>query len=283
MTNFGINQFGIKKYQNGTDKNGIQLQYNGPTYSEIDQQLKESNPIVYNQIQMNAARKNNPSSEAVRYKDSNGNIKTIVNIKGMSGADPVMADYVMGVAMAKPIGAAAKYATKLIKSATKHRRLAKEMNKIINDNRIYPNYSKIPIEDGYMYHTWQTNGPKSILRDGIAWNINPGTLVQKQGKYYPALNRGTPDKIWWDTKGHNYGDNVIVTKEFGFKTSDPRSGAIPGGGAYYDSYRVTDPVKVNETVKFTWDPLANDYVPSSPFRKITTNKMTLDELFTSES
>ena len=57
MTNFGINQFGVKKYQNGTDENGIQLQYKGPTYSEIDQQLRESNPIVYNQIQMNAARK----------------------------------------------------------------------------------------------------------------------------------------------------------------------------------------------------------------------------------
>ena len=267
----------------GADKNGIQLQYNGPTYSEIDQQLKESNPIVYNQIQMNAARKNNPSSEVVRYKDSNEGIKTIVNIKGMSGADPVMTDYVMGVAMAKPIGAAAKYATKLIKSATKYRRLAKEMNKIVNDSRIYPSPSKVPIEDGYMYHTWQTNGPKSILRDDIAWNINPGTLVQKQGKYYPALNRGIPDKIWWDTKGHNYGDNVIVTKEFGFKTSDPRSGAIPGRGRYYNSYRVTDPVKVNETVKFTWDPLANDYIVSSPFRKITTNKMSIDELFTPES
>lgn len=283
MTNFGVNQFGIKKYQNGTNKDGIQLQYNGPTYSEIDQQLKESNPIVYNQIQMKSAQKSNPSSEVVRYKDSNGNVKTITSIKGMSGTDPVMADYVMGVTMAKPIGAAAKYATKLIKSATKHRRLAKEMDKIFNDSRIYPRHDKVPIEDGYMYHTWQTNGPNAILTDDIAWNVNPGTLVRRQGKYYPAQNRGTKNKIWWDTKGHNRGDNVIVAKESGFKTSDPRSGAIPGRGMYYDSYRVTDPIEVNKTVKFTWDPLANDYIASSPFRKITTNKMSIDELFTPES
>jgi hypothetical protein len=128
---------------------------------------------------MKSAQKSNPDSEVVRYKDSNGDIKTIVNIKGMSGADPVMVDYVMGVAMAKPIGAAAKYATKLIKSATKHRRLAKEMNKIFNDSRIYPRHSKVPIEDGYMYHTWETSGRNGFLKDGLVWNqqINPGTLV----------------------------------------------------------------------------------------------------------
>jgi hypothetical protein len=52
---------------------------------------------------MNAARKNNPSSEVVRYKDSNGNIKATTNIKGMSGTDPILADYVIGVGMAKPL------------------------------------------------------------------------------------------------------------------------------------------------------------------------------------
>ena len=37
MKILGIKQFGVKKYQNEADENGIQLQYNSPTYSEIDQ------------------------------------------------------------------------------------------------------------------------------------------------------------------------------------------------------------------------------------------------------
>ena len=104
MTNFGVNQFGIKKYQNGTNEDGIQLQYNGPTYSEIDQQLKESNPIVYNQIQMKSAQKSNPDSEIVKYKDSNGNIKTTTNVKGMPGSDPIASDILMGIVLGKPLG-----------------------------------------------------------------------------------------------------------------------------------------------------------------------------------
>ena len=54
MKNFGLNQVGLPKYQTGTPKNGIQLQYNGPQYYEIVEQMKkERSQNSYNEKDIN--------------------------------------------------------------------------------------------------------------------------------------------------------------------------------------------------------------------------------------
>lgn len=54
MKNFGINQVRLPKYQTGTFKNGIQLQYNGPQYYELSKQIKKrTNQDFYNRKDIN--------------------------------------------------------------------------------------------------------------------------------------------------------------------------------------------------------------------------------------
>ena len=54
MKNFGINRVRFPKYQTGTPKNGIQLQYNGPQYYEIVEQMKkERSQNSYNEKDIN--------------------------------------------------------------------------------------------------------------------------------------------------------------------------------------------------------------------------------------
>lgn len=207
MKILGIKQFGVKKYQNGTDENGIQLQYNGPTYSEIDKQLRESNPIVYNQIQMNVARKNNPSSEVVRYKDSNGNIKTTANIKGMSGTDPIGALYVEGVATAplfNPIfnlvGRAAQYV--LARAGNKLARakiFSRAMQNISTPNKNVPNnVGWAPRQTIQVVHASNRNEVPSIYFEKRWDVVNEGANphgIWYQGKLgVPRTNLTNPGK-----------------------------------------------------------------------------------------
>lgn len=71
--------------------------YKGPTYQELNKKLK-SNPLVYNQIQQNIARKNNPTKEIVSYVDANGNTQHTTNVAAgvLSPVDPLAEFYVAG-------------------------------------------------------------------------------------------------------------------------------------------------------------------------------------------
>lgn len=164
--------------------------------------------------------------------------------------------------------------------------ISKEINKAVDKNSkyVYETRAEIPIENGYMYHTWD-NPNLGFVRNGIySISRRPGSVKIENGKY--ASNRFPTDlesdRIWWNTQGHNSGSNVLVTKQRGYKMSDPNSKAIPGKGVYRDSYRTTERPNVSDVVRFRFDPIGNTYTSYSPFREITTNKMSLEELFTPE-
>lgn len=149
-----------------------------------------------------------------------------------------------------------------------------------------PDKAEIPIQKGYMYHTnSRPNG--GIVRNGHVVNRNypAGSTTIIDNKYASVRGNTTPesDRIWWDLKNHNRGEEVLVTKEGGMRLTDPNSGAIPGKGYYEDSYRTTYRPNVSEVIRFKYDPIGDTYTAYSPYRKITTNKMTLDELFTPEN
>lgn len=71
--------------------------YKGPTYQELNEKLKSS-PLVYNQIQQNIARRNNPTKEIVSYKDANGNTQHTTNVSAgvLSPVDPLAELYIAG-------------------------------------------------------------------------------------------------------------------------------------------------------------------------------------------
>ena len=91
MRNFGINQMGLPKYQTGSFENGIQLQYNGPQYHEIQEQMKKENPEAYNRLQVAVAKRQNPNSEVVMYTDANGKQRNATN----AGAGFVSGTYLL--------------------------------------------------------------------------------------------------------------------------------------------------------------------------------------------
>lgn len=70
------------------------LEYQGPQYSDIIEQMRRDNPDAYNRLQVVNARSQQPNSEVVRWKDANGKEQTSTTNIGMSGTDPVGAAYV---------------------------------------------------------------------------------------------------------------------------------------------------------------------------------------------
>lgn len=73
------------------------LEYNGPQYSQVIEQMKREDPQAYNRLQVANARSQQPNSEVVIWTDAEGNQRTSTTNIGMSGTDPVGAVYVGNV------------------------------------------------------------------------------------------------------------------------------------------------------------------------------------------
>lgn len=74
-----------QKLDEGGDNTPMWLQkpYQGPTYNQVLESLRKDDPIAYNRLAEARAREQNPTSEIVRYVDSNGNIATAGNAQGL--------------------------------------------------------------------------------------------------------------------------------------------------------------------------------------------------------
>lgn len=211
----------------------------------------------------------------------------------------VPADIAMGAVSLIPFaGAAIKGGSKLMQSASKLKNnyTGYKISKIIDNSNPTRTISapEVPIQKGYMYHTTDGYRPHSIHpyvrgKDGKIMRYGeytPGSLRENNGKYTSARpQHGDTDLIWWDTKGHNRGNQVYVTK-----LDDDAINVLQNleqldislyAGRYEPTYYVTKPIEINRTIKFTKDPISGSYIPSVP-RKITTNKMTIPELFSAQ-
>ncbi len=181
---------------------------------------------------------------------------------------------------------------KKISKAINH--YSKDIDRLFTLRNIPVNDSPgVPIEDGYMYHVW--NNPSQGMYKGkyMPWfenSNNIGAVVIDNGKYVSRPERlrqmgidSSNDRLWWDLNGHNTGDNVLVVRTDdieSYKTSNPQSKARIQ--EYSDSYRTTQPIDVSKAIRFKRDPISGSYTAYSPFRSVTTNKMSLEELFTPE-
>lgn len=147
---------------------------------------------------------------------------------------------------------------------------------------------KIPLIDGYMYHTWNDGFPGYIKTwpNGTKHLVNreygKGAVTIKDG-VYKSLNKpylGNPDRLWWDVDGHNRGQHVLVTKESeGIPVVENQEtlGISNDDGLYYPGYRITNPIEVNKTIRFDKDPISGTYVPSVSGH-IVTNKTPIEDL-----
>lgn len=75
----------VEQFEYGGDNTPMWLQksYSGPTYDQVLESLKKDDPAAYNRLAEARAREQNPTSEIVRYVDSNGNIASAGNMQGL--------------------------------------------------------------------------------------------------------------------------------------------------------------------------------------------------------
>lgn len=95
----------IKKYQNPagpliTEEDAANT---SRYYHAIQEEFKNNYPAIYNDLQFRVAKEKSPTSEIITYTDANGNLRKTGQVIGLSAADPIAVDYVLGVGLAKPM------------------------------------------------------------------------------------------------------------------------------------------------------------------------------------
>lgn len=146
----------IPRFQTGTGNNGIQLlEYDGPQYYQIQEQMKREDPQVYNRLQIEIAKNNQPNSEIIYYKDSNGKYRTITNVGAgyVSGTDPIGSIYVENAVLNKPMGYLINRFGKYLKLRTLNKTYTGIPDKIVNGT----NKSMVDLFPNYNGTVWTTN------------------------------------------------------------------------------------------------------------------------------
>ena len=170
----------IPKHQKGSGEKGIQIQYNGPQYYEIVEQMKKEDPDTYNRLQIETARKQNPSSEIVMYSDATGNQKRATNIGAgfLSGTDPIGAAYVEAVIGDKILGSIGNY--------TKAKLISKAIDKAT------PIKKELPLNVGW--------GPKQTIKVTHATNSEKPLQLFFDKRYDVTHEGANPFGIWYQGK-----------------------------------------------------------------------------------
>lgn len=163
------------------------LEYKGPQYYEVVEQMKKESPQAYNRLQIEKAKDQQSNSEIVNYIDAEGKPRTAPVVKGMSGADPIGQLYVEGVilnSVFKGLGRVAEYG--LAKAGNNWARakiLSREMYNISTPNKTVPNNVG-----------W---APKQTIQVSHARNRNeiPDLYFEKR---WDVVNEGAnPHGIWY--------------------------------------------------------------------------------------
>lgn len=204
MKNFGINQVGIPKYQTGTPEKGIQLQYNGPQYYEVQEQIKKEDPYAYNRLQIQAAKSKSPHSEIVRYEDANGNWRTATTGAGaLSGTDPIGSLVVENAVLNKPLGYIIN-------------RLG-QFGKLLTMNKTYTGVPQNKLVRG-TNKTMAENFPEY---EGTVWTTSNKDYARTFDGERDVFKVFGPNKGLMDTpkpeKGHYFGWDILPFKLKNFK------------------------------------------------------------------
>ena len=143
--------------------------------------------------------------------------------------------------------------------------------------------SEVPLEDGFVYRTF-TPSHGGWVKDGKVYNrsYGLGDVRIQNGKYYSVRQAhfNNPDKLWWDTSGHNSGEVVQVTNKANTQTLQDavNNGFNLNWGAFNKGYRLSDPIETNKVITYKRDPISGAMIPSVP-GKVVTNKQTPSEIF----
>lgn len=202
------------------------LEYNGPTYMDVQEKMKKEDPEAYNRLQVEVARSKQPNSEMVRYTNANGNMKTASTNIGMSGADPIGQLYVEAAAgkgiplIFKGLGRATQWG--LAKAGNNWARakiLSKEINNLIPKPSIKHNPSiywtnNTPKEDAINYKTAEAINNASQRLQNI-YN-SPEYYENLQRAYQKTNNKRFINSYIPNTLSENLKMGVEITPDKNF-------------------------------------------------------------------
>lgn len=182
----------IPKFQWGTDNNGIQLlEYKGPQYHQIQEQMKREDPQAYNRLQ-EAGAQFNISEVSKLWVDSEGKTRRSPNVGAgyVSGTDPIGQIYVEGAILNKPF----QWMGSLVKRGLSTRlgnpnnylnyhlsRLNNKIPEILTPEEFAQKYWK---EAGYPDPGQSTD---DFIKELAEWVRSQGPVAQRVGKKVPIV------------------------------------------------------------------------------------------------
>lgn len=165
---------------------GGPLEYQGPTYSEVQEQWKKEDPMSYNLKQMRTGTR---QGDFINYTDAEGKRQRVPAATGMSGTDPVGSLVVETIATGKPTAKIIEYIGKNLPI----------LQKIIT----HPTYKKI-------YHgtkqKFNWNEARNFSRSNVGMHVSPNRKIAEKFAgndgvimegYAPKPTRETID-IWYN-------------------------------------------------------------------------------------
>lgn len=166
------------------------LEYKGPQYSQVVEQMKKEDPQAYNRLQVANARSQQSNSEVVRWTDAEGDQRTSTTNIGMSSADPMGQLYVEGVVLNpvfKGLGRVAEYG------------LAKAGNK----------WAKAKIINRQMQNI---STPNKTIPNNVGWAPKQtiGDVKNRSRLSYDADNMGADGLIYNDIYDNGYNHNQVI-------------------------------------------------------------------------
>lgn len=254
------------------------LEYKGPQYYEVIEQMKREDPQAYNMLQIEKAKDQQSNSEIVNYIDAEGKPRIAPVVKGMSNADPIGQLYVEGVALNpvfKGLGRVAEYG--LAKAGNNWAR-AKILSKVIDSKAsTYLNHSPV---------TYKQMSSKLLPKDqDLLYHQNYGTSRLTNKGLVPGKSSNSEDYLWWK-EGSQYGNfperNVYTIPRNKAKVATRGSidGIRPDG-----DYPLTKEVPLEELTEYSINPVTYGFEkrmfikPNKPSKRLIMNDKTVPAYF----
>lgn len=252
------------------------LEYKGPQYYEVIEQMKREDPQAYNRLQIEKAKDQQSNSEIVNYIDAEGKPRTAPVVKGMSNADPIGQLYVEGVALNpvfKGLGRVAEYGlAKAGNNWARARILSREMQNISIPNNVLasiydnPDQYKGRISDRVINYIKQRKEVGKSLEDSRDFIQSTAVKNSKETNQKIADRLSLPRQAEYDLQRKP----VIYHHTFGQKNYNYKGVSSDNVGGYYDRTKKTINLRQNypnlqaaKTIPFHENLHAQGYGPSA--------------------
>ena len=194
----------VEQFQDGGDNTPMYQEesYQGPTYEQVLQSLKEDNPNIYNRLAEAKARAQHSTSEIVPYIDANGKINTVGNASGLTEVYPEF-----------DILASATGLPETLKHVVPVTKISKQAQKVFQDQIIPRRISKLSADFNNSLNSSNNKDKlvqliKRLQKEGIQIDYSKSNIDQQLQELFSTVSNS----------GLTVKDAILLTNFF--KTQD---------------------------------------------------------------